>query len=88
MVKNSIDNSQYRAGITSSFPPRFPSLLVYKVPMEDALPLSQSFSKLEEGKSKGRWLFEKVEHRLVIFSSISISPQPSRTSASRSTASL
>ncbi|NXJ44907.1 ABCAA protein, partial [Spizaetus tyrannus] len=31
---------------------RFPSLLVYKVPMEDALPLSQSFSKLEEGKSK------------------------------------
>ncbi|NWU57048.1 ABCAA protein, partial [Dromas ardeola] len=29
---------------------RFPSLLVYKVPMEDALPLSQSFSKLEEGK--------------------------------------
>ncbi|NWH44274.1 ABCA8 protein, partial [Fregata magnificens] len=33
---------------------RFPSLLVYKVPMEDALPLSQSFSKLEEGKSKTR----------------------------------
>ncbi|NWZ46716.1 ABCAA protein, partial [Haliaeetus albicilla] len=31
---------------------RFPYLLVYKVPMEDALPLSQSFSKLEEGKSK------------------------------------
>ncbi|NXG67151.1 ABCAA protein, partial [Hemiprocne comata] len=31
---------------------RFPSLLVYKVPMEDALPLSQSFSKLEEGASK------------------------------------
>ncbi|NXW13732.1 ABCAA protein, partial [Circaetus pectoralis] len=31
---------------------RFPSLLVYKVPMEDAVPLSQSFSKLEEGKSK------------------------------------
>uniref|UniRef100_A0A8D0F4N1 ABC transporter domain-containing protein n=1 Tax=Strix occidentalis caurina TaxID=311401 RepID=A0A8D0F4N1_STROC len=31
---------------------RFPSLLVYKVPMEDALPLSQSFSKLEEGKNK------------------------------------
>ncbi|NXU30659.1 ABCAA protein, partial [Thalassarche chlororhynchos] len=29
---------------------RFPSLLVYKVPMEDALPLSQSFSKLEEAK--------------------------------------
>ncbi|NXA58808.1 ABCA8 protein, partial [Mohoua ochrocephala] len=29
---------------------RFPSLLVYKVPMKDALPLSQSFSKLEEGK--------------------------------------
>ncbi|OXB75592.1 UNVERIFIED_CONTAM: hypothetical protein H355_015708 [Colinus virginianus] len=31
---------------------RFPSLLVYKVPMEDALPLSQSFSKLEEAKIK------------------------------------
>ncbi|NWW43952.1 ABCAA protein, partial [Pedionomus torquatus] len=29
---------------------RFPSLLVYKVPMEDALPLSQAFSKLEEAK--------------------------------------
>uniref|UniRef100_A0A8V5G677 Uncharacterized protein n=1 Tax=Melopsittacus undulatus TaxID=13146 RepID=A0A8V5G677_MELUD len=29
---------------------RFPSLLVYKVPMEDALPLSQSFSRLEEAK--------------------------------------
>ncbi|XP_008940765.1 PREDICTED: ATP-binding cassette sub-family A member 10-like, partial [Merops nubicus] len=29
---------------------RSPSLLVYKVPMEDALPLSQSFSKLEEAK--------------------------------------
>uniref|UniRef100_A0A8B9FTC0 ABC transporter domain-containing protein n=1 Tax=Amazona collaria TaxID=241587 RepID=A0A8B9FTC0_9PSIT len=32
---------------------RFPSLLVYKVPMEDALPLSQSFSKLEEAKRNG-----------------------------------
>ncbi|NWW85031.1 ABCAA protein, partial [Rhynochetos jubatus] len=31
---------------------RFPSLLVYKVPMDDALPLSQSFSKLEEGASQ------------------------------------
>ncbi|NXT66244.1 ABCAA protein, partial [Chaetops frenatus] len=29
---------------------RFPSFLVYKVPMKDALPLSQSFSKLEEAK--------------------------------------
>ncbi|KFO12545.1 ATP-binding cassette sub-family A member 10, partial [Balearica regulorum gibbericeps] len=29
---------------------RFPSLLVYKIPMEDALPLSQTFSKLEEAK--------------------------------------
>ncbi|XP_027642688.2 ATP-binding cassette sub-family A member 10-like isoform X2 [Falco peregrinus] len=29
---------------------QFPSLLVYKVPMEDALPLSQSFCKLEEAK--------------------------------------
>ncbi|NXK81587.1 ABCAA protein, partial [Amazona guildingii] len=32
---------------------RFPSLLVYKVPMEDALPLSQSFSELEEAKRNG-----------------------------------
>ncbi|NXC42520.1 ABCAA protein, partial [Penelope pileata] len=31
---------------------RFPSLLVYKVLMEDALPLSQSFSKLEEAKQR------------------------------------
>ncbi|NXW04409.1 ABCAA protein, partial [Fregetta grallaria] len=31
---------------------RFLPLLVYKVPMEDALPLSQSFSKLEEGASQ------------------------------------
>ncbi|NXO86176.1 ABCAA protein, partial [Sitta europaea] len=31
---------------------RFPSLLVYKVPMKDALPLSQSFSKLEEAKRR------------------------------------
>ncbi|NWY53439.1 ABCAA protein, partial [Chionis minor] len=48
---------------------RFPSLLVYKVPMEDALPLSQSFSKLEEGKNKTRRLFEKVEGRPLIFNS-------------------
>lgn len=56
--------------------------------MEDALPLSQSFSKLEEGKSKTRWLFDKVEHRLLIFVSLSISPQSNETSALRSTASL
>ncbi|NXE05293.1 ABCAA protein, partial [Lophotis ruficrista] len=31
---------------------RFPSLLVYKVPMQDALPLSQSFSKLEEASQR------------------------------------
>uniref|UniRef100_A0A8D0F391 ABC transporter domain-containing protein n=1 Tax=Strix occidentalis caurina TaxID=311401 RepID=A0A8D0F391_STROC len=31
---------------------RTSSLLVYKIPMEDALPLSQSFSKLETGKRK------------------------------------
>ncbi|NXR59373.1 ABCA9 protein, partial [Rhadina sibilatrix] len=29
---------------------RFPSLLVYKIPMKEALPLSQAFSKLEEAK--------------------------------------
>ncbi|KAF1558814.1 ATP-binding cassette sub-family A member 10, partial [Eudyptes schlegeli] len=33
---------------------RFPSFLVYKVPMEDALPLSQSFSKLEEVSSESQ----------------------------------
>lgn len=55
-----IPEAQYRARITfSSFSSRFPSFLVYKVPMEDALPLSQSFSKLEEGKSKTRWVFWK-----------------------------
>ncbi|NXD62036.1 ABCAA protein, partial [Eolophus roseicapillus] len=48
---------------------RCPSLLVYKVPMEDALPLSRSFSKLEEGKSKAKWLSKKVKHRLLFFDS-------------------
>ncbi|KAF1616889.1 ATP-binding cassette sub-family A member 10, partial [Eudyptes chrysolophus] len=33
---------------------RFPSFLVYKVPMEDALPLSQSFFKLEEVSSESQ----------------------------------
>ncbi|KAK1195197.1 ABCAA protein, partial [Pygoscelis papua] len=33
---------------------RFPYFLVYKVPMEDALPLSQSFSKLEEVSSESQ----------------------------------
>ncbi|NXI63375.1 ABCA8 protein, partial [Anseranas semipalmata] len=33
---------------------RISSLLIYKIPMEDALPLSQSFSKLEAAKQKFR----------------------------------
>ncbi|NWW43947.1 ABCA9 protein, partial [Pedionomus torquatus] len=33
---------------------RTASLLIYKIPMEDALPLSQSFSKLEAAKQKFR----------------------------------
>ncbi|KFW03610.1 ATP-binding cassette sub-family A member 9, partial [Eurypyga helias] len=33
---------------------RTPSLLTYKIPMEDALPLSQSFSKLEAAKQNFR----------------------------------
>ncbi|NXE27421.1 ABCAA protein, partial [Ardeotis kori] len=48
---------------------RFPSLLVYKVPMEDALPLSQSFSKLEEGKSKRRFrdIIRVLSHPFQVF---------------------
>ncbi|CAM9687490.1 unnamed protein product [Bubo scandiacus] len=54
-VKNPEHTDLLHAEILRIFPSaarqeRFPSLLVYKVPMEDALPLSQSFSKLEEAK--------------------------------------
>ncbi|KAM9281114.1 ATP-binding cassette sub-family A member 10-like [Morus bassanus] len=54
-VKNPECSDLLHAEILRIFPSaarqeRFPSLLVYKVPMEDALPLSQSFSKLEEAK--------------------------------------
>uniref|UniRef100_A0A8U7NLY4 Uncharacterized protein n=1 Tax=Corvus moneduloides TaxID=1196302 RepID=A0A8U7NLY4_CORMO len=58
-VKDPESSDVLHAEILKIFPgaarqERFPSLLVYKVPMKDALPLSQSFSKLEEGKSKTR----------------------------------
>ncbi|NWR44097.1 ABCA8 protein, partial [Regulus satrapa] len=58
-VKDPENTDVLHAEILKIFPgaarqERFPSLLVYKIPMKDALPLSQSFSKLEEGKSKTR----------------------------------
>ncbi|NWS87611.1 ABCA9 protein, partial [Toxostoma redivivum] len=54
-VKDPESTDALHAEILKIFPgaarqERFPSLLVYKVPMKDALPLSQSFSKLEEAK--------------------------------------
>ncbi|NWH39328.1 ABCA9 protein, partial [Chloropsis hardwickii] len=54
-VKDTESSDVLHAEILKIFPgaarqERFPSLLVYKVPMKDALPLSQSFSKLEEAK--------------------------------------
>ncbi|NWU22183.1 ABCA9 protein, partial [Dyaphorophyia castanea] len=54
-VKDPQSSDVLHAEILKIFPgaarqERFPSLLVYKVPMKDALPLSQSFSKLEEAK--------------------------------------
>ncbi|NWV35375.1 ABCAA protein, partial [Grantiella picta] len=54
-VKDSESVDALHAEVLKIFPgaarqERFPSLLVYKVPMKDALPLSQSFSKLEEAK--------------------------------------
>ncbi|NWV95242.1 ABCAA protein, partial [Machaerirhynchus nigripectus] len=54
-VKDPESSDVVHAEILKMFPgaarqERFPSLLVYKVPMKDALPLSQSFSKLEEAK--------------------------------------
>ncbi|NWV78424.1 ABCA6 protein, partial [Dasyornis broadbenti] len=54
-VKDAGSTDALHAEILRIFPgaarqERFPSLLVYKVPMKDALPLSQSFSKLEEAK--------------------------------------
>ncbi|XP_031985070.1 ATP-binding cassette sub-family A member 10-like isoform X2 [Corvus moneduloides] len=54
-VKDPESSDVLHAEILKIFPgaarqERFPSLLVYKVPMKDALPLSQSFSKLEEAK--------------------------------------
>uniref|UniRef100_A0A803V519 ATP binding cassette subfamily A member 10 n=1 Tax=Ficedula albicollis TaxID=59894 RepID=A0A803V519_FICAL len=58
-VKDAESTDVLHAEILKIFPgaarqERFPCLLVYKVPMKDALPLSQSFSKLEEGKSIAR----------------------------------
>ncbi|NXY02977.1 ABCAA protein, partial [Pteruthius melanotis] len=54
-VKDPESSDVLHAEILKIFPgaarqERFPSLLVYKVPMKDALPLSHSFSKLEEAK--------------------------------------
>ncbi|NWV60609.1 ABCA6 protein, partial [Malurus elegans] len=54
-VKDAESTDDLHAEVLKIFPgaarqERFPSLLVYKVPMKDALPLSQSFSKLEEAK--------------------------------------
>ncbi|NXC83872.1 ABCAA protein, partial [Cercotrichas coryphoeus] len=54
-VKDAESTDVLHAEILKIFPgaarqERFPSLLVYKVPMKDALPLSQSFAKLEEAK--------------------------------------
>uniref|UniRef100_A0A803VGY4 ATP binding cassette subfamily A member 10 n=1 Tax=Ficedula albicollis TaxID=59894 RepID=A0A803VGY4_FICAL len=54
-VKDAESTDVLHAEILKIFPgaarqERFPCLLVYKVPMKDALPLSQSFSKLEEAK--------------------------------------
>ncbi|NXQ43282.1 ABCA8 protein, partial [Catharus fuscescens] len=54
-VKDAESTDVLHAEILKIFPgaarqERFPSLLVYKVPMKDALPLSQSFSKLEAAK--------------------------------------
>ncbi|NXP67882.1 ABCA9 protein, partial [Chloropsis cyanopogon] len=54
-VKDTESSDVLHAEILKIFPgaarqERFPSLLVYKVPMKDALPLSQSFSRLEEAK--------------------------------------
>ncbi|KAF4798375.1 ATP-binding cassette sub-family A member 10 [Turdus rufiventris] len=62
-VKDAESTDVLHAEILKIFPgaarqERFPSLLVYKVPMKDALPLSQSFSKLEEGllkRSEALW---------------------------------
>ncbi|KFQ98694.1 ATP-binding cassette sub-family A member 10, partial [Nipponia nippon] len=50
---------------------RFPSLLVYKVPMEDALPLSHSFSKLEEAKRN--FSFEEYSFSLNTLAQASLS---------------
>ncbi|XP_031362237.2 ATP-binding cassette sub-family A member 10 [Lonchura striata] len=54
-VKDAESTDALHAEILKIFPgaarqERCPSLLVYKIPMKDALPLSQSFSKLEEAK--------------------------------------
>ncbi|NXY75912.1 ABCAA protein, partial [Glareola pratincola] len=57
---------------------RFPSLLVYKVPMEDALPLSQSFSKLEEGKTASPCLVKVRKIIRVLFSPFQVFLELSR----------
>lgn len=65
-------------------------MLTYKIPMEDALPLSQSFSKLEAGKRKQSIKCEdcfQIVHMDLVFKDVfSIPPQLNRISGSRSTA--
>lgn len=69
---------------------RTSSLLIYKIPMEDALPLSQSFSKLEAGKRKQSIKYEdcfQIAHMDLFFKdAFSIPPQLNRISGLRSTA--
>uniref|UniRef100_A0A7M4FP94 ATP-binding cassette sub-family A member 10-like n=1 Tax=Crocodylus porosus TaxID=8502 RepID=A0A7M4FP94_CROPO len=56
-LKDSGQADQLHTEILRIFPQaarqeRFSSLLVYKVPVEDALPLSQAFSKMERGRNE------------------------------------
>ncbi|NXY90850.1 ABCAA protein, partial [Alcedo cyanopectus] len=50
---------------------RLPSLLIYKIPMEDALPLSQSFAKLEEASSASQRNNQSLSHPFQVFLELS-----------------
>uniref|UniRef100_A0A8B9IYS3 ABC transporter domain-containing protein n=1 Tax=Amazona collaria TaxID=241587 RepID=A0A8B9IYS3_9PSIT len=69
---------------------RMTSSLIYKIPMENAVPLSQSFSKLEAGKRKQSIrqedCFQIVHMDLVFMDAFSISLQLNRISGLRITA--
>lgn len=69
---------------------RTSSLLTYKIPVADALPLSRSFSKLEAGKRKQSVKsgnhFQIVCMDLVFKDAFSIPPQLNGISSLRSTA--